>query len=116
MLYPESQVNPVFSPDNRSIAFGQVSRRNRGAIRTIRTDGADQRHVTGTGLEYPDPDYSPHGRSLVFVGQVPGARPYESALCTVRASGSARRLLTGSFEDPGLAREAVVTGWRWLSC
>lgn len=95
-------VNPVFSPDGRSIVFGEVSARRRGTVQAIRTDGANQRPVTGTGLEYPDPDYSPNGRSIVFVGQVPGARPYENALYTVRVSGTARRLLTSRFEDPGL--------------
>ena len=94
--------NPVFSPDGRSIAFGQVSPRNRGTVQTIRTDGANQRLVTSTGLEYPDPDYSPNGRNLAFVGQVPGARPYENALYTVRTSGAARQLLSSRFEDPGL--------------
>lgn len=95
-------VNPVFSPDARTIAFGQLSPRRRGTVQVIRTDGTNQRRVTGTGLEYPDPDYSPNGRNLVFIGQVPSARPYESALYTVRASGAARRLLTSRFDDPGL--------------
>jgi Tol biopolymer transport system component len=95
-------VNPAFSPDGRTLAFGQVSRRNRGTVQTIRIDGTSQRQVTSTGLEYPDPDYSPNGRSLVFTGQVPGARPYESALYTVRTSGTARRLLISRFEDLGL--------------
>jgi dipeptidyl aminopeptidase/acylaminoacyl peptidase len=97
-------VNPVFSPDGRSIAFGEASRRRRGSVQVIRTDGTNQRPVTGTGLEYPDPDYSPNGRSLVFAGQVSGARPHEDALYTVRASGTARRLLTDRFDDPGLAQ------------
>lgn len=100
-------VNPVFSPDGRSIAFGKVSPSRRGTVQIIRTDGTDQRQITGTGLEYPDPDYSPDGRSLVFAGQVPGARPYESALYTVRASGAARRLLTSRFDDPVLSQWTV---------
>lgn len=100
-------VNPVFSPDGRSIAFGEVSPRNRGTVQTIRTDGTDQRPVTGTGLEYPDPDYSPNGRSLVFIGQVANAHPYENALYTVRTSGAARRLLPSRFEDPGLPQWTV---------
>jgi Tol biopolymer transport system component len=100
-------VNPVFSPDGRNIAFGQVSPRNRGTIQTIHADGTTQRRVTSTGLEYPDPDYSSNGRSLVFVAQVPGARSYESALYTVRASGAARQLLTSRLEDPGLPQWTV---------
>lgn len=99
--------NPVFSPDSRHIAFGQISPRNRGTIQVIRTDGANQRQVTSTGREYPDPDYSPNGRNLVFTAQVPDARSYESAIYTVRASGTARRLLTSRFEDPGLPQWSV---------
>jgi hypothetical protein len=100
-------VNPVFSPDGRSIAFGEVTPRNRGTVESIRTDGTDQRSVAGTGLEYPDPDYSPNGRSLVFVADVPNAHPYENALYTVRTSGTARRLLTARPEDPGLPQWTV---------
>jgi hypothetical protein len=101
--------NPVFSLDGRTIAFGQITPRNRGTVQTIRTDGTSQRQVTSTGLEYPDPDYSPNGRNLVFAGQVPGARPYESALYTVRASGGARKLLARGFEDPGLPQWTAVS-------
>jgi Tol biopolymer transport system component len=100
-------VNPVFSPDGRSIAFGELSPRRRGTVQTIQTDGTNQRQLTSTGLEYPDPDYSPNGRSLVFIAQVPNARPYESALYTVRTSGTARQLLTSRFEDPGLPQWTV---------
>jgi hypothetical protein len=100
-------VNPVFSPDGLNIAFGQISPRNRGTVQIIRTDATNQRQVTSTGLEYPDPDYSPDGRNLVFVGQVPNARPYESALNTVRASSAARGLLTRGIEDPGLPQWTV---------
>jgi Tol biopolymer transport system component len=100
-------VNPVFSPDGRTIAFGQVTPRNRGTVQTIRTTGTNQRQITSTGLEYPDPDYSPNGRSLVFVGQVPGARPYENALYTVRTSGAVRKLLARGIEDPGLPQWTV---------
>ena len=101
-------VNPVFSPDGRSIAFGEVNGHRRGSVQAIGTDGSGQRTVTSAGLEYPDPDYSPSGRSLVFVGQVPGAHPYENALFTVRASGGGRTLLSRRFEDPGLPQWTVV--------
>lgn len=100
-------VNPVFSPDGRSIAFGEISPRRQGTVQIIRTDGTNQHPITSTGLEYPDPDYSPNGRSLVFIGQVPNAHPYENALYTVHTSGTARRLLTTRFEDPGLPQWTV---------
>jgi WD40-like Beta Propeller Repeat len=98
--------NPVFSPNGRSIAFGEISPR-RSTIQIIQTDGTHQRPVTSTGLEYPDPDYSPNGHNLVFISQVPGAHPYENALYTVRTSGTRRRLLTSRFEDPGLPQWTV---------
>ena len=47
------------------------------------------------------------GRSLVFAAQVPNAHPYENALYTVHASGTARRRLTNRFEDPGLPQWTV---------
>lgn len=100
-------VNPVFSPDGQSIAFGEISPHRQGTVQIIRTDGTHQHPVTSTGLEYPDPDYSPNGRSLVFIGQVPDAHPYENALYTVRADGTARRRLSGGFEDPGLPQWTV---------
>lgn len=104
------ETNPVWSPDGRRIAFGETTRRNRGSVQIIAADGSGRRRVTGTGLEYPDPDFSPNGRSLVslvFVGQVPGAHPYENALYTVRASGADRKRVSRRFEDPGLPQWTV---------
>lgn len=88
-------VNPVFSPDGGSIAFGQVSGRKRnGTVAVIRADGSGLRTVTSTGGTYPDPDYSPSGRSLAFVGEVPNDRSYNIALYTVRTSGAGRALVS----------------------
>lgn len=102
-------VNPVWSPDGHSIAFGQFVTRDglHGSVQTIRADGSGQRRVASTGAEFPDPDYSPSGRSLVFVGQIPGAKVWEEALYTVRASGAGRELLSRAFEDPGLPQWTV---------
>lgn len=87
-------VNPVFSPDGRDIAFGQVSGRKRnGTVAVIRANGSGLRTVDSTGGTFPDPDYSPSGRSLVFVGEVPHDRSYDIALYTVRASGGGRALV-----------------------
>jgi hypothetical protein len=96
-------VNPVWSPDGRSIAFGEVNGSNRGTIDVIGADGSAQRVVTSTGREYPDPDYSPNGRNLAFIGEIPNApHGYESSIYTVRTSGSGRALVRSGFEIPEL--------------
>ena len=96
-------VNPVWRPDGKAIAFGEVNGSNRGTIETVRSDGSGLRTVTSTGREYPDPDYSPNGRNLVFVGEVANApHGYESAIYTVRTSGSGRALVPTGFEFPEL--------------
>jgi Tol biopolymer transport system component len=96
-------VNPVFSPDGRSIAFGQVAAHNRGGVDVIRADGSGLRKVTSTGREYPDPDYAPSGRSIAFIGEVPHAPGgYTTAIYTVRTSGTGRTLASSRFEFPEL--------------
>lgn len=93
----------MFSPDGRSIAFGQVAGHDHGSVAVIRADGGGERKVTSTGREYPDPDYSPSGRSIAFIGEVPHAKGgYESAIYTVRTSGAGRHLASSRFEFPGL--------------
>jgi Tol biopolymer transport system component len=93
-------VNPVWSPDGKSIAFGQVSGANRGTIALIHADGSAPRAVTSTGREYPDPDFSPNGRNLVYIADAPN--PHLSAIYTIRTSGSGRALVPTSFEFPEL--------------
>ncbi len=96
-------VNPVFSPDGRSVAFGQFNHSTRrGLVAIQRIDRAGPRVIASTGGEYPDPDYSPNGKNLVFVGEVPGRRGFDSAIYTVRASGTGRALVSGAYEYPGL--------------
>ena len=63
----------------------------------IGADGGGQRTVISTGHEYPDPDFSPNGRNLASVGEIPHARHgYETAIYTVRTSGAGRALVTSS--------------------
>jgi hypothetical protein len=96
-------VNPVFSPDGSSIAFGQLAKPAHGKVAIMRADGSGLRIVASTGGAYPDPDFAPSGRSLVFVGQIPHARHgYEEAIYTARSSGAGRALVTSRFEFPGL--------------
>jgi hypothetical protein len=104
----DEDVNPVFSPDGRGIAFGQVGASNHGTIAVIGTDGSGLRTVTSTGREYPDPDYSPNGRNLAFIGEMPPAPGgYESAIYTVRTSGSGRALASSAFEFAALPQWTV---------
>lgn len=70
----------------------------------MRADGTGMKTVTGTGSAYPDPDYSPNGRNLAFVGEIPHAKGYSTAIYTVRASGGGRRLASSRFEAPKLAQ------------
>jgi hypothetical protein len=101
-------VNPVFGPDGQSIAFGEFNGSNRGVIDLIRADGSAQRAVTSTGREYPDPDYSPNGRNLAFIGEIPNApHGYESAIYTVRTSGAGRALASSAFEFAELPQWTV---------
>lgn len=96
-------INPVWSPDGKSIAFGEFNGSNRGSVDVIGADGSGQRTVTSTGREFPDPDYSPNGRNLAFVAEIPHARHgYESAIYTVRTSGAGHALVSSSFEFPEL--------------
>lgn len=95
-------VNPVFSPDGRSVAFGQVAGRYRGTVAVVPAEGGGARTVVSTGGAYPDPDYSPNGVNLAFVGEVPHARGYDTAIYTVRVSGRYRALASSVFDSPGL--------------
>jgi hypothetical protein len=98
-------VNPVFSPDGKSIAFGQVSadRHRYGSIAVIRSDGTDLHTVTSAGREYPDPDYSPSGKNIAFIGEIPHAKGgYASAIYTVSTSGTGKALVSSAFEFAAL--------------
>lgn len=87
-------VNPAYGPDGKSITFGQVAARNRNSVAVIESDGSGLRTVTSTEGTYPDPDFSPSGRSIAFVGEVPHDRSYNIALYTVRTSGAGRALVS----------------------
>lgn len=97
-------VNPVFSPDGAWIAFGQDVRGSRNRIVVMASNGAGPRTVTGTGGAYPAPDFSPNGRNLAFVGEIPRAKGYATAIYTVRVAGGGRKLASAKLEAPKFAQ------------
>jgi Tol biopolymer transport system component len=96
-------VNPVFSPDGKSIAFGQYAHA-KGKIETMRPDGSGQRTVASVGAVFPDPDYSPNGKNLVFVGVQHG--PIATAIFTARAAAGTPKAVSRKIESPRLPQWA----------
>lgn len=62
------------------------------------------RVVAGAGGAYPTPDFSPNGHKIVFVGEIPRSKDYETAIYTVRVSGGGRELASSRFEAPKFAQ------------
>ncbi|MGH2952389.1 MAG: TolB family protein [Solirubrobacterales bacterium] len=88
--------SPSFSPSGRRILYT-----NGRAIKTIRTDGSDRRKVVkavhrGILIE---PQFSPDGRWIVFVGTPQGER--RQGIWKVRRNGKRLRRLTGNVNDRG---------------
>jgi Tol biopolymer transport system component len=90
---------PTFSPDGKEIAFAKIDRRGsvspgseRVDIYIMRADGSDVRQLTHApdGSAYGEPDFSPSGRTIVFLCGG-GAFP---EVCLVRADGTHLEHLT----------------------
>jgi Tol biopolymer transport system component len=65
--------NPVVSPDGRWLAY---SKRGGGYIRIKDLRSGEERQVSNGGYRAQEPDFSPDGKHLVFVGQkLCGATP-----------------------------------------
>lgn len=96
-------VNPVFSPNGKNIAFGQVPPRGPNKVAAARADGTGIRTVAGTGREFPDPDYSPNGRNLAYIGELkaPGGG-FVTGIFTVRATGASKKLASKAFSFAAL--------------
>ncbi len=91
-------VEPVFSPDGRRIAFGRITGDSpagqQAAIYVVDVDGTDLQRVVPprSGLEHPD--WSPDGRSIVFnIGPEFGDAPDSGAVLSVRTDGRGLRVL-----------------------
>jgi|GEM_PF-5534496 len=105
---------PAFSPDGSQIAFtrsiplGRMEARE--DIFLIRPDGRGLRRLTDTGRENFDPDWSPDGHEIVYVGglEEPAACTLQDAIYEISPTGSGRRQLSGPgarLEDPSFSPE-----------
>jgi Tol biopolymer transport system component len=90
-------VEPVFSPDGKTIAYVSIPGPNFVGVFTMNEDGSNQKPVylpaANTGAPY-FPEFSPDGKSLVFYVQVstPGPQPGAPS-----ASGWYRMALTDTL-------------------
>ena len=83
-----SPVHARWSPDGRSIAFGQYCTGRTAGIFVIDADGSDQRVVACPGA---GPSWSPDGRRLAYSA---GAENHATAIWVVNADGTAKRQVT----------------------
>jgi Tol biopolymer transport system component len=89
-------VEPVFSPDGRRIAFGHITHDDQIpdiAIDVVNTDGTHRRQVVPSTFGLEHPDWSPDGRWITFNiapelpnGAVMAVRPNGTGLRVVRDS------------------------------
>jgi Tol biopolymer transport system component len=87
---------PSYTPDGRHVVFTQ-NNGSEDASWKMRLDGSDRRRVTAGPGDATDPNASPDGRSISFVG-VRDHVEHDHALFTVRLDGSRVRQLTPFFD------------------
>ena len=105
-------VEPVFSPDGRRIAFGRIvgdsPEGQLEAIYVVNTDGTGLREVVPprAGLEHPD--WSPDGRSIVFniAPEPPAAAPDAGSILSVRPNGQDLHVLVPATATLGFFKPA----------
>jgi Tol biopolymer transport system component len=99
--------DPSFTPDGRRLIIDRFDGTTESAI-SVKLDGSDPRPVaTGTG---PDPNLSPDGRSLGFLGLNNGEEP--GALMTTSVPGNQLRQLTPFNFDVGFKIDWAPDGKR----
>ncbi|WP_425861192.1 TolB family protein [Arthrobacter sp. TWP1-1] len=91
-------VEPVFSPDGKTIAFGRIGEDtpdgSMESIHVINTDGTGMREVVPPRPALEHPDWSPDGRSIIFnIGPEHPTAPDSGAVLSVRPSGQGLRVL-----------------------
>lgn len=84
-------VNPVYSPRGRTIAFERIYSLGSGPgdIWTIRQDGKRQRRLTSGPDDDAEPDFSPSGRHIAF-SRDPAGGP-RNKVWTMRVGGAGER-------------------------
>lgn len=97
-------VEPVFSPDGRQVAFGRIvgdsPEGQLEAVYVVNSDGTGLREVVPAraGLEHPD--WSPDGRSIVFnIAPENPAAPDTGSIISVQPDGQGLRTLVSATAD-----------------
>ena len=104
-------VEPVYSPDGRQIAFGRITHDAQipdVAIYVMHTDGTHLRQVVPSTFGLEHPDWSPDGRWITFdiAPEAPSAavravHPSGSGLHTIRRSGNRFELFKPVWSPDG---------------
>ena len=84
---------PSFTSGGRRILFSQFDGTHE-SVWSMRLDGSDRRRISAGPGDATDPNGSPDGRSVSFVGVPNGQWEIEQALFTTRLDGSRLRQLT----------------------
>ena len=91
-----SERQPSYTPVGRRIVFSRFDGAEE-ATWSMRLSGTDRRRITGGPQGANDPNVSPDGRKVSFVGSRDGVE-YAQALFTVRLDGTGVKRLTPFFE------------------
>jgi Tol biopolymer transport system component len=105
----ESQ--PSFSPGGHRIVFSQFDG-TREAAWSMHLDGTDRRLITAGPGDATDPNASPDGRSISFVGVPNGQWEVEQALFTSRLDGRHVRQLTPFSSEVAIKQDWAPDGRR----
>ena len=105
----ESQ--PSFAPDGRHIVYSQFDG-TREAVWSMRLDGRGRHEITAGPGDATDPNASPDGRSVSFVGVPGGQWEIEQALFTSRLDGSRLKQLTPFSSEVAIKQDWAPDGGR----
>ena len=91
-------IAPALSPDNNWIAYAYTNEVDGWSLKKIRTDGTEETTLISesTGF-FEEPDWSPDGNRIVFMGQVNLGEPSPINIYTINPNGTNLEKLT--FEE-----------------